>query len=60
MIVHTIEMTVLHGVLQRAAAANMLNGKVYARLNLGVALWAALSLVLSLLNQQYFQRPALL
>lgn len=38
----------------------MLNGKVYARLNLGLAVWAALSLVFSLLNQQYFQRPALL
>ncbi|KAK9904251.1 hypothetical protein WJX75_007737 [Coccomyxa subellipsoidea] len=46
--------------LQRAAAANVLNAKVYARLNLGLATWAALSLILSLLSHQYFQRTALM
>lgn len=52
--------SVCFGVPQRAAGANELNARVYARLNLGLATWAALSLVLSLLGQKYFQRPALL
>jgi hypothetical protein len=57
-----LEFLYLYGwvALQRAAAANVLNAKVYARLNLGLATWAALSLILSLLSHQYFQRTALM
>jgi hypothetical protein len=46
--------------VQRAAAANRLDHKVYKRLNLGLGTWAALSLVLSLLKYNLFKPPAIL